>query len=131
MSSFSTLYLVHFLLFTALAGITFTMDVLTPAVACGDNVDTLEMMRMVGSYCYLGCMGLALVIFALSKYFSGNFLPGDFGGLTKWRKCLGFFLRVSVYLLTLAHWVLIAPMAFFILTYLTGSECYMLAMGTS
>ena len=74
---------------------------------------------------------LALLISALSRYFANNFLPGDFGKLPRSKKCMGFFLRVSLKLLNLAHWVLMAPMAFFILTYLTASECYIKAMASS
>ena len=123
MSSYSTLYLVHFLLFALLTVISYTLDVATAVEACDDVADTILMLLMVAQYGYIGCTVLALVIFSLAKYFAGNFLPGDFGNLTKWRKCLGFFLRVSIYLLMLAHWVLFAPMAFFMLTYLTASEC--------
>ena len=84
---------------------------------------------MLSGFAYIGCTVLALFIFVLIKYFAGNFLPGEFGSLGRLKGCLGFFLRVFMYLLTLAHWLLIAPIAIFLLTYFTMSACFSAAMG--
>ena len=131
MSGYSLLYLVHFLVFALMTILTFVIDVETPAVGCEDDPSTLMTMLMVAQYLYMGCCGMALITTGLASYFANNFLPGDFGKLSRGRKCLGFFVRISVMIINLAHWILIAPMAFFLLTAFTATECYLTNMGTS
>ena len=108
------------------------------ALECPDDpegklggTNLIEGMIMIGGFAYIGCTVLSLFIFVLINYFAGNFLPGEFGSLGKLKSCGGFLLRIFMYLLTLVHWLLIAPIAVFLLTYATGSECFLKAMGLS
>ena len=92
-------------------------------------LDTLVQVLELSQYLYIGCTVMSLLIFILSRYFANNFLPGDFGKLGRINKCAGFLLRASVALLTLAHWLLILPIAYLLLTYLSANECYTEAVG--
>ena len=80
----------------------------------------------------MACTGLALFIFVIANYFAGNFMPGEFGKLGRSRACLGCFLRLFVALITLAHWFLIVPHFFFLLTYMvTATECFIAGLGVT
>ena len=80
----------------------------------------------------MACTGLALFIFVLANYFAGNFLPGEFGKLGRLKSCLGCFLRLFTALITLAHWFLIVPHGFFLLTYMvTATPCLLAGLGVS
>ena len=130
---YATIYLVHFLIFAPLTIICYIIDVITPATGCDppENPETAGSILMVAQYLYIGCTALSLLITALVKYFSSKYLPGDFGKMGRLPKCLGFFLRVFLMLLNIAHWALVVPMGYFIIIYLSSSECYARNMGTS
>ena len=140
----SLLYLIHFLTFLVLTVIVYAVDVAAPAIGCpegqlgepieGAPPEPAEPMIVgimaLARYAYMGCAGLALFVFILIKYYSGSFLPGDFGKLGRVKACGGCCLRMFMQLLTFAHWALLIPNAIFLLTYYTASECYMTKMGT-
>ena len=138
--SYAMHYLVQFLIFGPLTIIMYSLEVqpefdlvtYTPE-QCPESaegaLDNLLQLLQLGQYLYIGCTVLSLLIFILSRYFSGSFLPGDFGKLGRMNKCAGFLLRASVAILTLAHWVLFVPVAYLLLIYFTASECYSEAMG--
>ena len=131
-------YLIHMLVFAVLTIVTFVVDPSSAVCpkdpenpAAGDeDYGMVITMLMLGGYGYMGCTGLSLFVFVLIKYFSGSFLPGEFGSLGKLKSCGGLLLRIFMQLLTFAHWILLAPNAIFLLTYGTASECFMNAMGT-
>ena len=94
------------------------------------GTDMLAMMVLVNAFAYLGCTVCALFVFALLKYFSGSFLPGEFGSLGKLKSCLGFLLRLFMQLLTLVHWLIILPDLFLLMTNFTASQCFLEKLGT-
>ena len=133
----ATLYLIHFLVFAVVTIITFSIDVKTAGAECPDDPEGkeggtggLESMLMLASYAYIGCTGLSLFVFVLLKYYSGSFLPGEFGSLGRLKSCGGCLLRLFTQLLTFAHWFILVPDAMFLLTYMTGSACFLEKLGT-
>ena len=108
------------------AALRFLQDAAEPAPPQPTIVAVMPLAR----YGYLGCAGLSLFIFVLVKYYSGNFLPGEFGKLGRIKNCGGCCLRMFIQLLTFAHWIVLLPNLIFLMTYFTASECYMQKMGT-
>ena len=131
-----TLYLIHFLIFAVITIVTFVVDVKVAALECPESpegklggTNMVEIMLMIGGFAYIGLTVMSLLIFVLINYFAGNFMPGEFGSLGKLKNCAGMLLRLFMYLLTLVHWLALVPHLIFLLTYATGSECFLAAMG--
>ena len=84
MGAYSSLYLVHLIIFIILTITMFSITLTLEPGMCPDDLegeeggtDDIMSMLMISQYLYISCSSFALLIYTLSRYYSSSFLPGE------------------------------------------------------